>query len=59
MKDGIAWEVRNDRLHFIRERKEMTEIPTNKMINLTLQYATELNKIIWYGILHIIKFIKS
>jgi len=45
-KDSIGWEVRGDRTHFIRERKEVAEIPSTQMINLTLDYATELNRII-------------
>ena len=45
-KDNIGWEVRGDRLHFVRERKEVDSIPATKMINLALDYATELNRII-------------
>jgi CSN8/PSMD8/EIF3K family len=46
LKDGIGWEMRGDRLHFVRERKEIESIPATKMINLALEYATELNRII-------------
>lgn len=42
----VQWIVKGDRLHFAREKKEMAEIPNHKMINLTLSYATELNRII-------------
>lgn len=45
-KGSIGWTVRGDRLNFIREKKEMAEIPNLKMINLALTYATELNRII-------------
>jgi 26S proteasome regulatory subunit N12 len=40
------WKVEGDRLHFLRDRRETVEIPNHKMINLSLQYATELNRII-------------
>lgn len=46
MKDGIEWRTVNDRVQFGRERKEFNEIPSMKMINLSLDYATELNRII-------------
>lgn len=42
----VQWQVRGDRLHFVREKRETAEIPNDKMINLTLGYATELNRII-------------
>ena len=45
-KDGIEWVVNGDRLHFRREKSEVNTIPSKKMINLTLNYATELNRII-------------
>lgn len=45
-KDSIGWEVKGDRLHFVKERKEIDSIPATKMINLALDYATELNRII-------------
>mmetsp|Transcript_43083 Transcript_43083/g.31077 ORF Transcript_43083/g.31077 Transcript_43083/m.31077 type:complete len:140 (+) Transcript_43083:422-841(+) len=46
MKEGIEWRTVNDRVEFGRERKEINEIPAMKMINLSLDYATELNRII-------------
>lgn len=45
-KDSIGWEIRGDHLFFIKERKEIESIPATKMINLALEYATELNRII-------------
>ena len=42
----IRWEVREDRLFFMKQRKEVSEIPSYEMINLSLDYATELNRII-------------
>ena len=45
-KGSVGWFVRGDRLHFIREKKEMAEIPNHKMMHLSLSYATELNRII-------------
>jgi hypothetical protein len=45
-KDNIGWEVRGDRVFFVKERKEVEQIPSTKMINLALSYATELNRII-------------
>lgn len=45
-KDRVNWEVRNDRLFFLRAKKEVEEIPSLQMINLSLDYATELNRII-------------
>lgn len=46
MEESIGWEVRGDRLHFVKERKEIDSIPATKMINHALEYATELNRII-------------
>ena len=48
MKDGVGWEVHNaeKRVYFKAERKDEKEIPASKMINLTLEYATEMNRII-------------
>ena len=47
-KDGVAWEVNADkRVYFSAEKKDKKEIPAVKMINLSLDYATELNRIIW------------
>ena len=40
------WEIRGDRLHFTREKREVTDIPSIAMINKSLEYATELNRII-------------
>ena len=45
-KGTIEWQVRGDRLHFLKERKEVTEIPSLRMMVTTLDYATELNRII-------------
>jgi len=45
-RDNIGWEIRGDRLHFVRERKEIESIPATRMINTALEYATELNRII-------------
>jgi 26S proteasome regulatory subunit N12 len=42
----VEWTVRGDRLHFTKSKKEAAEIPNNKMIGLTLAYATELNRIV-------------
>ncbi len=36
----------NGRVYFRKEKKEQKEIPSVKMINLCLDYAAELNKII-------------
>ena len=46
LKDGIEWRVVNDRVVFGREKREVNEIPSMQMINLSLDYATELNRII-------------
>lgn len=45
-RERITWEVRGDRLHFVKARKEVSEIPSFDMISLSLDYATELNRII-------------
>ena len=47
-KDGVAWEVNatEKRVYFSAEKKDKKEIPAVKMINLSLDYATELNRII-------------
>ena len=47
MKDGVEWHVRDSRVYFKVEKKDKKEIPSTKMINLSLEYATELNRIIW------------
>ena len=48
MCDGVIW--RNDaqtkRVYFEAEKSERLEIPNAKMINLSLEYATEINRII-------------
>jgi len=48
MKDSVGWEVNtsNNRVYFRIEKKEQKEIPATKMINLNLEYATEMNRII-------------
>ena len=48
MKDAVGWEINpNDkRVYFRAEKKDQKEIPASKMINLSLEYATELNRII-------------
>ena len=46
MKDGVEWQVANGRVFFNVEKKDQKEIPATKMINLSLEYATELNRII-------------
>jgi len=45
-KEGVEWKVDNGRLWFIRHRADQKEIPSNKMIGVTLEYATELNRIV-------------
>jgi len=45
-KEGIEWAVEGDRLAFKRQKAELKEIPANKMIALSLDYATELNRIV-------------
>ena len=45
-KGQVQWVVEGDKLHFVKEKKDVKEIPSMKMINLTLDYATELNRII-------------
>ena len=44
--DKTVWEIRGDRLHFLKEKKEVTDIPSIRMITTSLEYATELNRII-------------
>lgn len=46
LKDGVEWQVTNGRVFFHVEKKDKKEIPAAKMINLSLEYATELNRII-------------
>ena len=50
-KDGIVWEIKGDRVNFNKEKKDVTEIPSMRMVNTALDYATELNRIIW-GFFH-------
>ena len=47
-KEGVGWEINMDdgRVWFKKEKKDHKEIPSVKMINLCLDYAGELNKII-------------
>jgi len=45
-KDGIVWETKGDRVVFNKEKKDVTEIPSMRMVNTALDYATELNRII-------------
>ena len=45
-KDGIVWEIKGDRVNFIKEKKGVNEIPSLRMVNTALDYATELNRII-------------
>ena len=48
MKDGVEWSVdqKTKRVYFNASRKDKKEIPSTKMINTSLEYACELNKII-------------
>jgi len=48
MKDGVGWEVNpsDKRVYFTIQKKDKKEIPATKMIHLSLDYATELNRII-------------
>lgn len=52
-KEGVGWEINMDdgRVWFKKEKKDHKEIPSVKMINLCLDYAGELNKIIWFLII--------
>ena len=45
-KDGVAWQVKGDRVYFAQEKKEKKEIPAVNMIQTALEIATELNRII-------------
>jgi hypothetical protein len=45
-KERIEWKVQGDRLYFMKDRVDVKEIPNTKMIALSLEYATELNRII-------------
>lgn len=44
--EGINWNISGDRIFFSKLRQEIEEIPSFKMINLSLGYATELNRIV-------------
>jgi hypothetical protein len=44
--DGIEWKVNGDRLYFVKQKAEAKEIPSEKMINVSLTLATELNRIV-------------
>jgi len=47
MKDNVGWEIGTDgRVYFRQEKKDKKEIPATKMINLSLEYATQMNRII-------------
>jgi CSN8/PSMD8/EIF3K family len=45
-KEGVEWQVRGDRLHFVKQKADAKEIPSERMINTSLQFATELNRIV-------------
>ena len=47
-KEGCVWnlDLQSKRVFFTTERVEKKEIPAEKMILLSLEYATELNRII-------------
>jgi hypothetical protein len=47
-KDQVAWTTNEaeKRVYFVAEKNEKNEIPSVKMINTTLEIATELNRII-------------
>ena len=47
MGDGIEWKVQGDRLFFVKQKAEAKEIPSEKMIHVSLNLATELNRIVW------------
>ena len=51
-KDQVAWTINDGdkRVYFVAEKKEKKEIPSVKMINTTLEIATELNRIIWMSL---------
>lgn len=48
MKDGVGWKIddKTKRVYFTKEKKDKAEIPSFKMINTQLDFATELNRII-------------
>ena len=45
-KEGVEWQVRGDRLYFVKQKADAKEIPSERMINTCLQFATELNRIV-------------
>ena len=45
-KEGVEWRVDGDRVWFNKQRADQKEIPSQKMIGLCLEYATELNRIV-------------
>jgi 26S proteasome regulatory subunit N12 len=45
-KEGVEWKVENGRLWFVKHRADQKEIPSQKMIGVCLEYATELNRIV-------------
>ena len=45
-KEGVEWQVRGDRLFFVKQKADAKEIPSERMINTCLQFATELNRIV-------------
>ena len=47
-KDNVGWEINqaDQRVYFRAEKKDKKEIPSTKMINIALEYATEMNRII-------------
>ena len=62
MKDGVEWAVdkSSNRVFFNNENKEKNEIPSTKLINYSLDYATEFNRIIWLKIaMKLIEFSKK
>ena len=48
MKDGVEWnmDAAKKRVNFVIDKKDKKEIPADRLILLTLDYATELNRII-------------
>ena len=45
-KEGVEWREAGDRLYFIKQRADQKEIPSERMVSLCLEYATELNRIV-------------
>lgn len=45
-KEGVEWKVDGGRLWFVKQKADQKEIPSQKMIGLSLEYATELNRIV-------------